>query len=62
MDTQAGNRVVRAMVPLAEMFGYAGVLRTLTQGRATFTMRFEHYEAVPFALAEEIIKRRRREG
>ena len=49
------------MVPLSEMFGYANTLRTLTQGRGTFTMHFEHYEAVPFALAEEIVKKRREE-
>jgi elongation factor G len=56
------------MVPLVEMFGYATTLRTLTQGRAGFTMHFERYQAVPFALAEEIVKARkaaeasRREG
>jgi elongation factor G len=46
------------MVPLACMFGYATQLRTLTQGRATFTMHFEHYLAVPYSLAEEIVERR----
>ncbi|MBN1269035.1 MAG: elongation factor G [Kiritimatiellae bacterium] len=59
MDSQAGCKIVRGMVPLSDMFGYANALRTLTQGRATFTMHFEHYEAVPYALAEEIVKKRR---
>ena len=59
MDQQGEMKVVRGMVPLAEMFGYAGAIRTLTQGRGTFTMHFEHYEAVPFNLAEEIVRQRR---
>jgi len=50
--------VVRAQVPLAEMSGYASELRNLTRGRGEFTMHFEHYAAVPFALAEEIVKAR----
>jgi elongation factor G len=62
MDDQAGDKLIRGVVPLAEMFGYANVVRTLTQGRAGFTMHFEHYEAVPFAIADEIIKRRREAG
>jgi elongation factor G len=59
MDEQGDQKVIRAFVPLSEMFGYANVVRTLTQGRAGFTMHFEHYETVPFALAEEIIRKRR---
>jgi len=59
MGEQGGNRVINGMVPLSEMFGYANALRTLTQGRATFSMHFEHYEAVPYVLAEEIVKSRR---
>jgi elongation factor G len=47
------------MVPLSEMFGYSSAVRTLTQGRGTFTMHFEHYEVVPFSIAEEIIRVRR---
>ena len=47
------------VMPLSEMFGYANHLRTLTQGRATFSMQFEHYEAVPFNIAQEIIEKRR---
>ena len=48
-------------MPLSEMFGYANALRTLTQGRANFSMHFEHYEAVPAGLAEEIVERRHKE-
>jgi elongation factor G len=55
MDTKAGATVLRGLVPLAEMFGYASELRNATSGRGTFTMHFEHYQAVPFALAEEIV-------
>jgi elongation factor G len=59
MDEQAEYKVVRSMVPLSEMFGYSNVVRTISQGRASFTMHFEHYEAVPFSLAEEIIAKRK---
>ncbi len=59
MDTQAGQKIVRGFVPLSEMFGYANTVRTLSQGRAAFTMVFERYEAVPYAMAEEIVKKRR---
>jgi len=59
MDSKGNQKIIRAMVPLSEMFGYANHLRTLTQGRANFSMEFEHYEAVPYALAEEIVKKRR---
>ncbi len=59
MDEQAEYKVVRSMVPLSEMFGYSNVIRTISQGRASFTMHFEHYEAVPFSLAEEIIAKRK---
>ncbi|MBM3314448.1 elongation factor G, partial [candidate division WOR-3 bacterium] len=57
MDQQGNAKVVKARVPLATMFGYATELRNLSQGKATFTMHFEHYEAVPFAIAEEIVAR-----
>ena len=53
-----GAQSVRAQVPLSSMFGYATDLRSRTQGRATFTMQFDHYERVPQALAEEIQKAR----
>ncbi|MCS6772309.1 MAG: elongation factor G [Kiritimatiellae bacterium] len=58
MEQKGNQKVISGLVPLAEMFGYANHLRTLTQGRASFTMEFEHYEAVPYALAEEIRKKR----
>jgi elongation factor G len=59
MGEQAGSKIINGMVPLSEMFGYANALRTLTQGRATFSMHFEHYEAVPYAIAEQIVERRK---
>ncbi|HAP8310245.1 TPA: elongation factor G [Enterococcus faecium] len=58
MEARAGGQqVVRAMVPLAEMFGYATTLRSATQGRGTFTMTFDHYKDVPKSVQEEIIKK-----
>jgi elongation factor G len=57
MDSRAGAQVIRAMVPLAEMFGYVNTLRSRTQGRGTFTMVFDHYEEVPKNIADEIIKK-----
>ncbi|MDD4730337.1 MAG: elongation factor G [Desulfovibrio sp.] len=57
MDSRGGAQVIRAMVPLSMMFGYATDLRSKTQGRATFTMQFDHYEQVPASLAEELIKK-----
>ncbi len=56
MELKGVLQDIEAMVPLAEMFGYATCLRTITQGRGNFTMHFEHYEAVPFSLAETIVK------
>ncbi|MDL2279397.1 elongation factor G [Desulfovibrio sp. OttesenSCG-928-G11] len=58
MEARPGSQSVRAQVPLSEMFGYATDLRSRTQGRATFTMQFHHYERVPQQLGEEIIKKR----
>ena len=55
MDARVGSQVIRASVPLAEMFGYATDLRSATQGRATYTMQFARYEEVPAAIAEEIM-------
>jgi len=54
METRAGAQVIAANVPLAEMFGYATDLRSMTQGRATYTMQFSHYEPVPQLISEEI--------
>ena len=55
MEPRAGAQVIRATVPLAQMFGYATDLRSMTQGRATYSMQFSHYSEVPSAIAEEII-------
>ena len=54
MDSRAGAQIITATVPLAEMFGYATDLRSMTQGRATYTMQFSHYEPVPQLISEEI--------
>ncbi|MCC6766676.1 MAG: elongation factor G [Deltaproteobacteria bacterium] len=54
MDSRAGAQVINAHVPLAQMFGYSTDLRSKTQGRATYTMQFAHYEPVPQAISEEI--------
>ena len=63
LEARSGVRALEAKVPLAEMFGYATQLRSNTQGRATFTMQFSHYERVPGAIAEEAISEaRKREG
>jgi elongation factor G len=55
MESQLSSRVILANVPLAEMFGYVTILRTLSSGRATSTMEFSHYEEVPAGLAAEVI-------
>jgi elongation factor G len=61
MEQRGNAQVVRAQVPLAEMFGYATDLRSRTQGRATYTMQFDSYQQVPGSIAEEIIARIRGE-
>jgi len=53
----AGIKIIRAMVPLSEMFGYATVLRSSTQGRGNYTMKFSHYEPVPKNIAEKIVEK-----
>jgi elongation factor G len=58
MGDRSGNKIVDAFVPLSEMFGYSTDLRSNTQGRATYSMEFDHYEEVPKNVAEEIIKKR----
>ena len=55
MDDRAGAKVIDAKVPLAAMFGYATELRSMTQGRATYTMHFAHYEKVPQNISEEVL-------
>lgn len=59
MESRNGLQVIRAMVPLAEMFGYATDLRSRTQGRGTYVMQFSHFEEVPRNVSEEIIEKRR---
>ncbi|MFC7061819.1 elongation factor G [Halobacillus seohaensis] len=57
METRGTAQVVKAFVPLSEMFGYSTALRSNTQGRGTYTMHFDHYEEVPKSISEEIIKK-----
>ncbi|HEU4342977.1 MAG TPA: elongation factor G [Candidatus Binatia bacterium] len=57
METRPAAQAIEAQVPLAEMFGYATDLRSMTQGRATYTMQFSHYEPVPATVAEGIVAR-----
>jgi elongation factor G len=56
-DSRGNAQIVTAMVPLANMFGYINTLRSMSQGRAQYTMQFDHYEQVPQAIAEEITKK-----
>jgi len=61
MESRPGVQVVSALVPLATMFGYATDLRSKTQGRATFSMEFSHYDPMPSSLAQEVIEKARAE-
>jgi elongation factor G len=61
MEARGNAQVVRASVPLSEMFGYATALRSSTQGRGVFSMHFDHYEEVPKSVSEEIIKKNKGE-
>jgi elongation factor G len=61
MEPRGNSQVIKAHVPLAEMFGYATDLRSKTQGRATYTMQFSGYEEVPQSLAEAIVAKVRGE-
>lgn len=56
-DDSLSGKVIKAMIPLGEMFGYATSLRSMTQGRATFAMEFDHYEEAPTNIADTVIKR-----
>ncbi|MBQ3343839.1 MAG: elongation factor G [Kiritimatiellae bacterium] len=62
MEDRAGVKLIKATVPLGEMFGYSNAIRTVTQGRGTFTMIFKQYEAVPKAIAQEVVEKRVKEG
>jgi elongation factor G len=57
MEMRGGSRVMHAFVPLAEMFGYATILRTITQGRGVFSMEFYQYKVIPSNIMEEIVAR-----
>ncbi|MCQ6276451.1 elongation factor G [Bacillus sp. V3B] len=61
MEARGNAQIVKAMVPLSEMFGYATALRSSTQGRGVFSMHFDHYEEVPKSISEEIIKKNKGE-
>jgi elongation factor G len=61
MEERSGVRVVKALVPLSEMFGYVGDLRSRTQGRADYSMQFDSYAEVPPSIAQEIIAKARGE-
>ncbi len=60
MEPQGNAQEIRALCPLANLFGYTSELRNATQGRASFTMHFERYEAVPYSIAEEVIEERKK--
>jgi elongation factor G len=59
MEESHGNQVVRALVPLSEMFGYVGDLRSKTSGQASYSMEFDSYGETPKSVAEEIIAKGR---
>ena len=62
MEDRAGVKLIKATVPLGEMFGYSNAIRTVTQGRGAFTMIFKQYEPVPKNIAEEVVAKRIKEG
>jgi elongation factor G len=57
MELKGATQIIRAMVPLSEMFGYATELRSRTQGRGSFTMHFGRYEEAPASVTEEVVSR-----
>ena len=62
MEDRAGVKLLKATVPLGEMFGYSNAIRTVTQGRGSFTMIFKQYEAVPASIAKAVVEKRIKEG
>ena len=58
MEARANAQVINAAVPLANMFGYVNTLRSMSQGRASYTMQFDGYEEVPGAIAEKLVEHR----
>jgi elongation factor G len=58
MEDNASGKVVRAEVPLAEMFGYSTTMRSLSQGRATYSMEFKHYTEAPRNVAEAVVNKK----
>jgi elongation factor G len=58
MEPRGNAQVIRAKVPLSEMFGYATDVRTMSQGRATYTMQFANYQEVPQSIAEKLVETR----
>ena len=60
MNTREGVQIVDAFIPLSEMFGYATDLRSKTQGRATYSMQFDHYESVPASISEEVAAKKQK--
>jgi elongation factor G len=59
VETKGNTQAIVAVVPLAEMFGYVNQLRSMTQGRASYTMEFDHYDEVPRTVSDEIIAKRK---
>jgi elongation factor G len=57
MESRPGIQTIQAVVPLAQLFGYATDLRSATQGRGNYTMHFSHYEEVPKSISEEVVAR-----
>jgi elongation factor G len=57
IDVRGSAQVITADVPLAEMFGYVGAVRSMTQGRASYTMQFSHYDRAPDAVIDAIVSR-----
>jgi len=61
MDSQGRYQVIRALVPLAELYKYSSTLRSITKGRGTYTMKFSHYDEVPAEIAKKIIEEAKKE-